>query len=531
MQYSYECGPMVGKRLTARFAKDIREVAKRVSSMLVECTTKTFAWTTLLAACVVAASFPMRAQDASPSLGDVARQSRSQRPQADSTPSKAQELADQLQQEQEESENAPVGYKTYNAGDYRLWVPFPYEVEGRDQIGTVLAGSRVGVTITQVMAGNPLAFPENLDEGTERNLFTQVARLYSQYPSCAPMKLGERRAYRCALQGAYLMGDVVSGTMVFVIGSGTVIPVMCVSPQNQQCVSHDRFGYHTCDNQNPTWGEVQKTNAEIQTRYQEQRTSAQACDQIIYPSIRLREDYTPRSFSAASGKGMDHDQPETAKAAAKLPAPGGPQTMAKGDAAQAGAAPSLADVVRQAKAAAANQPKAKLTLDATDGAGIPPAGFKADTFSYCHGQGFCWHAYVFLPASAVRLKEYAPEFVYEVPFDKERVLLFAGQAQLDAASRGSKDPTLALWREINATEGPAALNNLQAATRDEATIAGMPGFLTHFEIKRNDTVWVGVRANVVSRGVELMVGCLAPKTRFGDADQDCSTLIDSLRLP
>jgi hypothetical protein len=138
---------------------------------------------------------------------------------------------------------------------------------------------------------------------------------------------------------------------------------------------------------------------------------------------------------------------------------------------------------------------------------------------------------VFLPANAVRLKDYAPEFVFEVPFDKERVLLFAGQAQLDAASRGSKDPTLALWREINATEGSVALNSLQAATRDEATIAGMPGFLTHFEIKRNDTVWVGVRANVVSRGVELMVGCLAPKTRFGDADQDCSTLIDSLRLP
>jgi hypothetical protein len=496
--------------------------------MRVECTTKTFAWAKLLAACVLTASLPVHAQDASPSLGDVARQSRSQKQQAGTAPSKAQELADQLQQEQEESENAPVGYKTYNAGDYRLWVPFPYEVEGRDQIGTVLAGSRLGVTTTQVMAGNPLAFPSNLDEATERNLFTQVARLYSQYPSCAPIKLGERRAYRCGLQGAYLMGDVVSGTMVFVIGSGTVIPVMCVSPQNQQCVSHDRFGYHTCDNKNPTWSEVQKTNAEIQTRYQEQRTSAQVCDQVIYPSIRLREDFAPRSFSAPSSKGTD--QPGAAKAASKLPASGGPQTIAKSDAA-AGAAPSLADVVRQAKAAAASQPKAKVTLDATDGGGLPPAGFKSDTFSYCDRRDFCWHAYVFLPASAVRLKEYAPEFVYEVPFDKERVLLFAGQAQLDAASRGSKDPTLALWREINATEGTGALNNLQAATRDEATIAGMPGFLTHFEIKRNDTIWVGIRANVVSRGVELMVGCLAPKTRFGDADQDCSTLIDSLRLP
>jgi hypothetical protein len=498
--------------------------------MRVECTSRIFVWATLLAACVLAANFPVRAQDSSspPSLGDVARQSRSQRQQADATPSKAQELADQLQQEQEESENAPVGYTTYNAGDYRLWVPFPYEVEGRDQIGTVLAGSRVGVTNTEVMAGNPLAFPSNLDEGTERNLVSQVARLYSQYASCSPIKLGERRAYRCGLQGAYLMGAEVSGTMVFVITSGSVIPVMCVSPDDlHQCVGHDKFGYHTCGNKNPTWDEVQKTQAAVQTRYQDERTTAQVCDQLIYPSIRLREDYAPRAF-AGPAKNMDH--PAGTKAAG-LPTMAGAQTAANGEAAQAGAAPSLADVVRQSKQASANQPKAKVTLDATDGGGIPPAGFKSDTFSYCERQNFCWHAYVFLPVNAARLKDYAPEFVYEVPFDKERVLLFAGQAQIDAASRGSKDPTLALWREINATEGSAALTNLQGATRDEATIAGKAGFLTHFEIKRNDTIWVGVRANVVSRGVELMVGCLAPKTRFGDADEDCSTLIDSLRLP
>jgi len=496
--------------------------------MRVECTTKTFARATILAACVLTASFLAHAQDASQSLGDVARQSRSQRQQADTTPSKAQELADQLQQEQEESENAPVGYKTYNAGDYRLWVPFPYEVEGRDQIGTVLAGSRVGVTNTEVMAGNPLAFPSNLDEGTERNLVSQVARLYSQNASCGPIKLGERRAYRCGLDRAYLMGGEVWGTMVFVITSGSVIPVMCVSPDDlHQCVGHDKFGYHTCGNKNPTWDEVQKTQAAVQTRYQDERTTAQVCDQLIYPSIRLREDYAPRAL-AGSAKNADH--PGAIKAAG-LPTAAGAQTAANGEAAQAGTTPSLAEVVRRSKEAAANQPKAKLTLDATDGGGIPPTGFKSDTFSYCQRRDFCWHAYVFLPANAVRLRDYAPEFVFEAPLGQDKVLLFAGPANVDPASRGSKDPTLALWREINATEGTSALNNLQAATRDEATIAGMPGFLTHFEIKRSDAVWVGIRANVRSRGVELMVGCLAPKTRFGDADQDCSTLIDSLRLP
>jgi hypothetical protein len=473
----------------------------------------------IVIACLSVVSWAQDSSDQNGSLADLARQTRAHKQSApESSSSKAQELADQLQQEQEESENAPVGFKTYNAGDYRLWVPFPYEIEGRDQVGTILAGSRVGVTNTEVVVGNPLAFPAGLDEGSERNLLSQVAGLYSQHPSCGPIKIGERRGYRCGLDRAYLMGTEVWGTMMFVIACGSVIPVMCVSPhESNQCVSHDQFGYHYCP---------QQTNAQILARQQEDRTSTQACDQVIYPSIRLREDYAPRSLSAAaSSKGMDHTG---AKAAAKPPATGGPQAVAKSD---ASAPPSLADVVRRSKAAAANQPKAKVTLDATDGGGLPPAGFKSDTFSYCERQNFCWHAYVFLPVNAARLDYYAPEFVFEVPFDKDKVLLFAGQAQMSAANRGSKDPTLALWREINSTEGSIANSNLQAATRDEATIAGKPGFLTHFEIKRNDVTWVGVRANVVSRGVELMVGCMAPQKRFGDADEDCSTLIDSLRLP
>src|SRR5579863_712330 len=130
--------------------------------------------------CVAALAWGQDSENPGTSLGDLARQSRAQRGQSGTTPSKAQDLANELQQEQEESENAPIGYKTYNAGDYRLFVPFPYEIEGRDENGTVLAGSRVGVTNTVVMAGNPLSFPPNLDDATERNLVSHVARFYSQ---------------------------------------------------------------------------------------------------------------------------------------------------------------------------------------------------------------------------------------------------------------------------------------------------------------------------------------------------------------
>jgi hypothetical protein len=71
--------------------------------------------------------------------------------------SKAQELVDEMQQQQEAEENAPTGFKNYNAGDYRLFVPFPYCLEGRENGGAVLLGSRLGVTNTEVL-GRPLRF-------------------------------------------------------------------------------------------------------------------------------------------------------------------------------------------------------------------------------------------------------------------------------------------------------------------------------------------------------------------------------------
>jgi hypothetical protein len=39
-----------------------------------------------------------------------------------------------MQQEQEAGENAPLGFKNYDAGDYRVFVPSPYSLAGRDKL-------------------------------------------------------------------------------------------------------------------------------------------------------------------------------------------------------------------------------------------------------------------------------------------------------------------------------------------------------------------------------------------------------------
>ena len=78
---------------------------------------------TLLAVAVVCLGARLRAQNSENpnSLGDVARQTRAEHASAPADKSgKAQDLVDEMQQEQEAAENAPTGFKNYDAGEYRL---------------------------------------------------------------------------------------------------------------------------------------------------------------------------------------------------------------------------------------------------------------------------------------------------------------------------------------------------------------------------------------------------------------------------
>ena len=166
-------------------------------------------------ACIVCLVATLSAQDAASEnpLGDVARQTRTQHAAAPADKSsKAQSLVDEMQQEQESAENAPTGFRNYNAGDYRLYVPFPYSLEGRENGGAVLAGSRLGVTNTEVMAGTPIPIPTNLSDADLLNAARQVASMHGQQAYCNATKQGVRKAYRCSWQNSpVLLGRQVWG--------------------------------------------------------------------------------------------------------------------------------------------------------------------------------------------------------------------------------------------------------------------------------------------------------------------------------
>jgi len=463
-------------------------------------------------------------QDSDPQarpLGDVARQTRSQA-DAQGQPSKAQQLVDEMQREQEEAANAPTGFKSYDAGDYRLFVPFPYSLEGRENGGAVLLGSRLGVTNTEVLAGAPISFPVGIPPSMLRdvdllNLVRQLAALHGESPYCAAIKFGEHKAFRCSWSTApRLLGHQVWGSMEFVVASNSVIPVMCVSPDDnlhRQCVIYDNWGHNTCSDQDRSLPASQKTPAAIERRYREEMTAVQMCDQIIYPSIQLKEDIVIHPVTIAEGK-------------ASKTAPGTvPQDTSVASGAQS---ESLAELARQTRQAPRRQVQAK--LDNSEGS-VAPAGFQSAAIQYCLNPQLCSEATVVIPEKAEVVSRVNGQHIFKTMLNGGAVMLYAGLADVNSPYRSMTDPDYIRMRDLANSNGWSR-EKADAVSTQELTIDGRHALMTRFRYQRDQKVWwIGERALIEIEGGQFLVGCTAAEEHFADAESLCTTLVNSLRLP
>ena len=473
------------------------------------------------AACVGCLGTSLWAQDADNpdhSLGDLARQTRTQHASnADGKTSKAQELVDEMQQEQEAADNAPLGYKSYDAGDYRLFVPFPYSLEGRDNGGAVLAGSQIGITNTEVVAGAPVPLPAYLSDIDLSNVVQNLARQHAATSYCSAIKQGERKAFRCAMNNGELMGRPISGSMEFIVASNRLIPVMCVSPNDMRNCSYNAYGYQTCGNRYPSWQESQKIKAAAQAEYRDQLTSAQACDQIIYPSIQLKEDIVVHPATIPEGKA-----PHVVATSATSPVQAG--------ASESGSqTPSLAELARRTRQA--QHSKAQGTLSNTEGSRAAPAGFQSFVLPFCQNPQQCAEASVVIPDNAEVVSRTNGQHIFKAPLDGESVMLYAGPADVNAPYRSLSDADYVRMRDLANSNGWSHEKTDGVSTQD-LTIEGKPSLLTRFRYQRDQKRWwIGERVLIGNRGAQFLVGCTAPEEHFADAEALCTTMVNSLRLP
>ena len=450
------------------------------------------------------------------SLGDVARQTRTEKRANEGQSSKAQALADEMQQEHELAEAAPTGFKTYDAGAYRLFVPFPYSLEGRENDGAVLLGSRLGVTNTEVMAGAPIPFPTNMSDAEMLSRVRQLAGMHGQSANCFQTKLGSHKAFRCAWNGKpYLLGHEVWGTMDFVVASNSLIPVMCVSPDEMQCLGYTSSGYRDCNNRLLSWNEAQKTKTDIDTRFRDEKTTAQVCDQIVYPSIQLKEDVVVHPAT------MSEEKPT--KISTGTIAPDAASAVSEGQ------AESLGELARQTRQAYRGAAQAR--LDNSEGTSMAPAGFQAFSVQFCLHPQSCAEASVAIPEKAEVVSRVNGQYIFKTVLNGSTVVLYAGPADVNAPYRSLTDPDYIRMRDLANPNGWSR-EKTDGVSTQELTIEGLPALMTRFRYQRDQkTWWIGERTLIDGDGSQFLLACTAPEEHFADAEALCTTLVNSLRFP
>ncbi len=479
---------------------------------------------TTAAACIVCLSATLCAQDPANEdpLGDVARQTRVPHAAAPADKSsKAQGLVDEMQQEQEAAESAPTGFRNYNAGEYRLYVPFPYSLEGRENGGAVLAGSRLGVTNTEVMTGTPVPIPTSLSDADLLNAVRQIASMHGQQAYCNATKQGTRKAYRCSWQNSpVLLGRQVWGTMEVIVGSNSLIPVMCVSPDDvhQPCVVYDTWGHNTCsdrDRQLYGWDQ-RKAQAAHDASYREERSTLQICEQIIYPSIQLKEDIVVHPASIAESK---LTKPAVMTSAAAPQDNGG--TGAKG--------PSLAELARRTREEPRERAQAK--LDNAEGTSVAPVGFQSFVITFCQNPPQCSEASVVIPEKAEVISRTNGQHIFKAALGGNAVMLYAGPADVSTQYRSMTDRDYIRMRDLANSNGWSQ-EKPDGVSTQELTIEGRPALMTRFRFQREPKRWwIGERVLIQHPVAQFLVGCAAPEEHFADAEVWCTTLVNSLRLP
>ena len=478
------------------------------------------------------------------SLADLARQTRAQHAStADTKSSKAQELVDEMQQEQEAAANAPTGFTNYNAGDYRLFVPYPFSLEGRDNGGAVLLGSRLGITNTEVVAGNPIPIPaniiDNVSDSDLLNVVRQLAGLHGPQPYCAANKLGSRRAFRCAWQGnPYLLGHVVWGSMVFIVGSNSLIPVMCVSPDDMHsCTIYDNQGHNTCSDRNrQMYGtDHRKVQAAVNAQVHDEQTTFQMCDQVIYPSIQLKEDIVVHPATLSEKPSSDKPLSEKSASASNAPTGALPVTAEATPAQESASSesgsqgPSLAELARQTRQAPHDKAQAK--LDSAEGTTVAPAGFEPFVLQYCQNPQQCSEASVVIPEKAEVISRTNGQYIFKAALDGESVMLYSGPADVNAPYRSLTDPDYIRMRDLANANGWSREKPDSVSTQD-LTIEGRSALMTRFRYQRDQKRWwIGERVLIENQGKQFLLGCTAPEEHFADAEALCTTLVNSLRLP
>jgi hypothetical protein len=417
-----------------------------------------------------------------PALGDVARQARGQHKAEEQAGTKTSDQAKHLaaELEQEDEEQPPTGFGVYRSREYRLWVPAPFSVEGRDDNGELLATDSENGVKTFIFAANPISATEKLGEVEFNDL---VRAFWRPYGGLVCTK-SQNYLHRCSAGGRILGVSIPSASIQFLQHESEIVPVICFHTYETLVVSNgQRYSREQ-------WRFLQSENGAEQA-------SARDCE-TVFSSVRVRE------HGVADAKPVF-----TPKAAEK-------QTVAFGNreaALDEGNAPSLGEVARQTRRETTEQPTAKLSFENDGDLNPAPPGFRALSKTLCGTA--CWQESLFVPTGAKRLDAGA----YVVPLDDHTfgVLAFGSGSFLTAFT------TVTNWIGKPVPSGDEPSIRPVKINGEDATVERR-------RLSTKQEVWIETHLSLPTPKTNYQIACLAPENRFAEMEPVCTTVFDSLRV-
>jgi|SRR5579864_2999629 len=445
-----------------------------------------------------AAAYAAQAQ--SGSLAEAARQVRAEKQSQPDETSKAQQIANDLSEDQNQK-GVAGGFKLYDAGAYKLTLPAPYSTNLHDDGGTVISGPRVGTVVPLTLVGNSIILQGDTDDAF-RDASVQFARNYAQSANCTQTTVANHNAYQCMLAGANLAGRSVGGTAMFLRDGRNIYPLFCVS-------TTDSNARDVLNNQYASYLQKMHAKQVLAQETEYAREVWQKCD-TVFQSIHFVH-------------GGQHPLTTSERADA------GPGTNVS-DRGKAAVSPSLPATDSQSHQSPTTQTVPPSLTSSTQAS--VPSGFKAQPFTYCKGPNNCWDASVLVPSEARLVSSDCKQYIFELTVNGSPLLLLAGPAGGEGCSNNSPgDPNRVRWNELAEPESRRATGAYSTIGTMQATLDGKRALITQIGFRKDLTSWIGKRAEIENNGVPLFVGCMAPRDTFEDVDAICSSWIGSLRLP
>lgn len=425
------------------------------------------------------------------SLADLARQTRAQKleqPQSESN--RAQQAVSEISEDQNDN-GAPGGFKTYSAGDYKVWVPYPYHVDGHDDAGVVLSGPQVGSKHAIVLVGTPFVAHWKNNDAAFQDAAIQFTRVYAQSVNCTKATVANQSAYHCGLAAATLLGQQVSGNAVFVQSEGNIYPVLCVTPSSS-------WARDAANNPRSSSRTKQWAGESMAREDDDARKVWQNCE-TVFQSIHIE--------------------------------PGGAKLQQRTNASNQSPNEGTKQAIEALKANAAVHPAAPVQAPAPTAENTTPAGYKVQAFNYCQSATHCWDASVLVPSEAKLISSNCKQYAFEMKVQGSPFLLLTGVAGAACDGGDPNDSSQVRWKQLVDPESKRAPGTSSTISTESAKIDGKPATITTLGFRKGLESWMGKRADVESNGSQIVVGCLALRDHFADGDAVCSALIESLRLP